>query len=182
MVQQINLYLFTLARTSFSEEKKKKNWRGLVEHAENICARTEETLNKLNNVRFSEGDFVFQEERNDLMRKYSDLLSLLREEKTTILRQIEREVIPITPLRQKELKPGYCYFCDISIANGFPYKLEKEEQRVLDIEVTEGAEFCSQECLLGYCKEAKNRRKIRQEEEKKSKEKILFKPNTFSLF
>src|SRR5579883_3295997 len=85
LVQQINLHLFTLARTNFSEEKKKKVWRGLVEHAENISTKTEETLNKLNNVRFSENDFILQEERNSLMQRYSDLLNLLRQEKTTIL-------------------------------------------------------------------------------------------------
>jgi len=81
-------------------------------------------------------------------------------------------MIPIVPLRQKTLKMGYCYFCDISISGGFPYKLEKEEQKVLNIEVIEGAEFCSQECLLGYCKEYRKREKLRQEEEEKRKIKI----------
>lgn len=106
------------------------------------------------------------------MAGYRYLLTLLREEKSTILRQIKKELIPIVPLRQKTLKLGYCYFCDISISGGFPYKLKKEEQKVLNIEVIEGAEFCSQECLLSYCKEYKNREKLRQEEEKKSEAKI----------
>jgi len=42
----------------------------------------------------------------------------------------------------------------------------------LEIEIVEGAGFCSQDCLLGHCKEYKNRENIRQEEEKKNEEKI----------
>lgn len=173
LVNKINLQLFTLPRTNFSEEEKNKVWRGLLEHAGNINNKVEEVLNKLENIRFSEGDFVLQEERDKLVQKYNSLLNLLRDEKSTILRQFKREVMSITPLRQKTLKVGYCYFDDISLASGFPYKLEKEEQKVLDIEVPEGAEFCSQECLLGYCREYRKREKLRQEEEKRNKEKIV---------
>lgn len=172
LVSKINLHLFSLARTNFNEEEKNKVWRGLVEHTENIRTKAEETLDKLKNIRFSESDVVLEEEKNYLVQKYHNLLNLLREEKATILRQMKKEVMPITPLWQKSLKVGYCYFCETSISSGFPYKLAKEEQKVLNIQVTEGAEFCSQECLLGYCKEYRNRELLRQEEEKKNKLKI----------
>jgi hypothetical protein len=75
-------------------------------------------------------------------------------------------------LQQKVPKEGYCYFCEIRISSGIPYRLTKEEQGVLEIEIVEGAGFCSQDCLLGHCKEYKNRDKTRQEEEKKNEEKI----------
>ncbi|CAG8638201.1 6162_t:CDS:1, partial [Ambispora gerdemannii] len=172
LVKKINLSLYSLAKTNLNEEEKKKVWEGLVEHTKNISDKSEEVLNKLDNIRFSESDLILQEERNELLQKFDNLLSLLREEKSTILRQMETKVVPITPLRSKVVKRGYCYFCDINIASGFPYKLAKEEQTVLAIEVLEGAEFCSQECLLGYCKEYKNREKLRVEEKKKNEEKI----------
>jgi len=96
----------------------------------------------------------------------------LREEKETISRQMEKKIMIVTPLRQKTVKSGYCYFCDISYETDFPYKLKVEEQNTLGISIPEGAAFCSQECLLNYCKEYKNREKLRQEEEKRNKEKI----------
>ena len=103
---------------------------------------------------------------------YRSLIKKLGEEKETILRQAEKKTMIVAPLRQKNVKTGYCYFCDISIAADFPYKLKVEEQNTLGIEIAEGAVFCSQECLLNYCKEYKNREKLRQEEEKRNKEKI----------
>ncbi|CAJ0914563.1 1298_t:CDS:10 [Entrophospora sp. SA101] len=134
--------------------------------------KAEEILDKVSAVRFSGSEIVLYEEKERLIEKYRAILRKLGEEKETILRQIEKKVMFVTPLRQKDVKQGYCYFCDISIAAGFPYKLKFEEQKTLEIEVTEGAVFCSQECLLGYCREYKNREKLCQEEEKRNKEKI----------
>jgi len=42
----------------------------------------------------------------------------------------------------------------------------------MEVEVVEGAEFCSQACLLGYCEEYKSREALYQKEEKKTKKKI----------
>lgn len=106
------------------------------------------------------------------MQKYNVLINNLQKEKETILRQVEKAIVVVTPLRKKVPRLGYCYFCDIDITAGFAYKLKEEEQKVLGVETPEGAEFCSQECLLGHCKEYKNREKMRQEEEKKHREKI----------
>ena len=129
-------------------------------------------LAKLDNTRFSEGEIILNEEKENLVEKYNWLIEQLQKEKETIFRQIEKDNLPFTPLRKKVPKAGYCYFCDVSISASFAYKLKKEEQVVLAIEVVEGAEFCSQECLLNYCKEYKKREKSRQDEEEKNKEKI----------
>ncbi|CAJ0895076.1 15149_t:CDS:2, partial [Entrophospora sp. SA101] len=122
------------------------------ESAKNIIRRVEEVLNKLEGVRFSGGEVVLHEEKDNLAQKYRSLIGKLSYEKETILRQVEKKITMVTPLRQKVVKTGYCYFCDISIAADFPYKLRAEEQNTLGIEIAEGAAFCSQECLLGYCK------------------------------
>ncbi|CAG8583337.1 9068_t:CDS:1 [Cetraspora pellucida] len=172
LVKKINLSLFTLSKTNLSMEEKEKVWNGLLEYTKNIIRRVEEILEKLEGVRFSLNEVVLHEEKDNLIQEYHLLIKKLREEKETILRQKEKKKIIITPLRQKAVKTGYCYFCDISIATDFPYKLKMEEQNTLGIEIVEGAAFCSQECLLNYCKEYKNREKMRQEEEKKNKEKI----------
>jgi len=161
-----------LAKTNFTAEEKKKVWDGLLESTKNVIRKVNEILDKLEGVRFSGGEVVLHEEKDNLARKYRSLIKKLLEEKETILRQVEKKITIITPLRQKVVKGGYCYFCDISIAADFPYKLKVEEQNTLGIEIAEGAAFCSQECLLGYCKEYKNREKLRQEEGKRSKEKI----------
>jgi len=172
LVKKINLSLFTLAKTNLSAEEKKKIWDGLSEYTKNIIRKVEEVLDKLDGVRFSGNEVVLYEEKENLAQKYRTLIRKLREEKETILRQVEKKIMVVTPLRQKDVKTGYCYFCDISIAADFPYKLKIEEQNTLGIEISEGAAFCSQSCLLGYCKEYKNREKLRQEEEKRNKEKI----------
>jgi len=129
-------------------------------------------MDELDNVRFSESENTLHEEKNDLVRKYSELIEDLHQEKETILRQMGKENTSLTPLRQKDLKSGYCYFDDISISGNFPYKLGKEEQEVLGIDIPKGAEFCSQECLAGYCKEYKNRERLRSEKERENKNKI----------
>ena len=130
-------------------------------------------LNKLNGIRFSNEEAILQEERDYLAQKYDLLIDELKRTKEIILRQMKEEATSLTPFREKkELKIGYCYFCGISIDAGFPYKLGQEEKKVLEIELVEGAEFCSQECLLNYCKEYKNWKKLHHEEEKKNKEKI----------
>lgn len=172
LVKKINLSLFTVSRTNLSKEEKSKVWDGLLEYTKNIVRKVERVLDKLEGVRFSSNEIVLHEEKDNLIQKYRVLIKKLGEEKETILRQAEKKIIISTPLRQKIVKTGYCYFCDISIAEGFPYKLSREEQNTLGIEITKGATFCSQKCLLDYCKEYKNREKLRQEEEKRSKEKI----------
>ncbi|CAH1755721.1 4973_t:CDS:2 [Entrophospora sp. SA101] len=130
------------------------------------------TLAKTNLSAEEKSEVVLHEEKDNLAQKYRSLIGKLSYEKETILRQVEKKITMVTPLRQKVVKTGYCYFCDISIAADFPYKLRAEEQNTLGIEIAEGAAFCSQECLLGYCKEYKNREKLRQEEGKRSKEQI----------
>ncbi|CAG8741221.1 36916_t:CDS:2, partial [Racocetra persica] len=172
LVKKINLSLFTLTKTNLSTEEKEKVWSGLLEYTKNIIRRVEEILEKLEGVRFSLNEVVLHEEKDNLIQEYHLLIKKLREEKETILRQKEKKKMIVTPLRKKAVKIGYCYFCDISIATDFPYKLKVEEQNTLGIEIAEGAAFCSQECLLNYCKEYKNREKMRQEEEKRNKEKI----------
>jgi hypothetical protein len=129
-------------------------------------------MDELDNVRFSESEDALQEEKIDLAKKYSELIEDLQKEKETILRQMGKENTSLAPLRQKDPKSGYCYFDDISISGNFPYKLGKEEQEVLGIDIPQGAEFCSQECLTGYCKEYKNREKLRHEKERENKNKI----------
>src|SRR5690349_17067630 len=106
-------------------------------------------LSKLKVVHFSGSETVLDEEREHLVKEYTDLINGLMVEKETISRQIEKEAVFSAPLRKKSLKEGYCYFCDISISSEIPYRLTNEEQSVLQIEVVEGAKFCSQDCLLG---------------------------------
>src|SRR2546423_794459 len=170
--KRVNLSLFSLARTNLSSTEKKKVWKGLSQSAKNIAEKAEKVVNELNTVHFSEEEDPLYEERNIIAQKYTNLLDELQREKETIVRQIEKDIIPITPLQQKNPKEGYCYFCDIRISSGIPFRLTKEEQKVLEVEIVEGAGFCSRDCLLGHCKEHKSREKIRQGEEKKNEEKI----------
>src|SRR4051794_5561805 len=91
----------------------------------------------------------------------------------TIRRQIdEKKVVSLAPFQPKSLKIGYCYLCNIGIGENFSYKLKEEEQRILEIEVVKGAEFCSRKCFLDYCKEYKKHEKLRHEEKKKNRKKI----------
>ena len=170
--KRVNLSLFSLARTNLNSTEKKKVWQGLSESIKNIAEKAEKMVNKLNSVHFAEEEEVLHEEKNFLVRDYKSLLNELQKEKETIIRQVEKDTVLITPLQQKIPREGYCYFCDIRISSGIPYQLTKEEQGVLEIEIVEGAGFCSQDCLLNHCKEYKNREKSRQEEEKKNEEKI----------
>ena len=137
-----------------------------MESTKNIIRAVGEILDKLEGVRFSGGEVVLHEEKDNLARKYRALIKKLFEEKETILRQVEKKVVIVTSLRQKIVKTGYCYFCDISIASDFPYKLKAEEQNTLGIEIAKGAAFCSQECLLSYCKEYRKHEELRQKERK----------------
>ena len=172
LVKKVNLSLFTLAKTNLNAEEKRKVWNGMAEYTKNVIRRVEEVLERLEVVRFSGSEVVLYEEKDNLIQKYHLLVKKLREEKETISRQTEKKIMIVTPLRQKTVKSGYCYFCDTSYETDFPYKLKVEEQNTLGISIPEGAAFCSQECLLNYCKEYKNREKLRQEEEKRNKEKI----------
>jgi hypothetical protein len=126
-------------------------------------------LEGLESVRFSEGENILEEEKRRLIDSFSILLGDLNREKTTILRQIENKRNFVAPLRQRNFKEGYCYFCEIDITDGFPYRLEEKDKKILGVEVNEKAKFCSQECLLSYCSEYKKREEIRQNEEKKIK-------------
>src|SRR5947199_1875266 len=172
LVRKINLSLFTLPETNLESDGKEKVWNELLEYTKNIIGKAEKFLDRLDSTNFSEDELVLEEERKNLAQEYNILIDNLQKEKATISRQVEKAVVVVTPLRKKTPKFGYCYFCDIDVTAGFAYKLKEEEQKVLGIETPRGAEFCSQECLLGYCKEYKNREKIRQEEEKKRREKI----------
>src|SRR5262249_26263020 len=151
---------------NLNSNEKKRVWQGLSNSVKNVVEKAEEMVNKLSSVHFAEEEEVLHEERKLIALEYKSLLSELQREKETIVRQIEKDTILITPLQQKVPKEGYCYFCDIRISSGIPYRLTREEQGVLEIEIVEGAGFCSQDCLLNYCKEYKGREKTRQEQEK----------------
>ncbi|CAG8535232.1 1748_t:CDS:1, partial [Paraglomus occultum] len=159
-------------KTNLNAEEKRKVWNGMAEYTKNVIRKVEEVLERLEVVRFSGSEVVLYEEKDNLIQKYHLLVKKLREEKETISRQMEKKIMIVTPLRQKTVKSGYCYFCDTSYETDFPYKLKVEEQNTLGIVIPEGAAFCSQECLLNHCKEYKNREKLRQAEEKRNKEKI----------
>jgi len=172
LTKKINLLLFSLSRTNLNSEEKNRMWKGLSEYTRNLIAKVEKTLLDFENILFSGDEEILVEEKDNLSQKYKDLIGKLQKEKETILREIRKESTPFVPLRKKTLNPNYCYFDDVDISSTFPYKLKKEEQAVLGIEIPEGAEFCSQECLLDYCKEYRDKEKFRQDEEKKNKEKI----------
>src|SRR6185436_8038425 len=120
LVKKINLSLFSLAKTNLGAEEKKKVWDGMLEFTNNIIRKVEEVLDKLEGVRFSGSEVVLHEEKDHLAHKYRSLIKKLGEEKETILRQVEKKTMIVAPLRQKIVKAGYCYFCDISIAADFP--------------------------------------------------------------
>ncbi|WNE40313.1 MAG: hypothetical protein GBAus27B_000380 [Mycoplasmataceae bacterium] len=166
---KVNLNLVSLAETNFSSEEKNKIWQALLNYAKNIISQVETILEGLEGVRFSQGEGVLEEEKANLIRRFDILLEDLNKEKTTILRQIENKKNFVAPLRQKNPKQGYCYFCEIDIADSFSYRIEEKDKRILGVEVNEKARFCSQECLLSYCKEYKKREEVRQNEERKIK-------------
>nr|CAG8528829.1 11833_t:CDS:2 [Entrophospora candida] len=144
-----------------------------IEKNKDIIDKVRGELSKLNNIRFSEDEFVLNEEKKNLIKEWGKLETSLLNEMETIRRQIdEKKVASLAPFRQKSLKLGYCYLCNIGIGKNFSYKLKEEEQRILEIEVVKGAEFCSRKCFLEYCKEYKKHEKIRQEEKKKNRKKI----------
>ena len=170
---KVNLNLVSLAETNFGSEEKNKIWQALLNYAKNIISQVERTLELLENVRFSQEENILEDEKQNLIQIFNILLEDLNKEKTTILRQIENKKSFVAPLRQKDFKKGYCYFCEIDIADSFSYRIEEKDKRILGVEVNEKARFCSQECLLSYCKEYKNREEIRQNEEKKIKNNII---------
>lgn len=169
---KVNLHLVSLAETTFSSEEKNKTWQALLNYSKSIISQVEKILGGLENVRFSQEESVLEEEKTNLIERFKALLNDLNKEKMTILRQIENKKTFLSPLRQKHLNEGYCYFCDIDIADSFSYKLEEKNKRILGVEVNEKARFCSQECLLSYCSEYKKREEVRQSEEKKIKNNI----------
>jgi hypothetical protein len=144
----------------------------LLDQASRVIDEIKVVVNKLNSVDFAEREVILQEERDRIVEKYNYLIDDLQKQKEDITRQIEKDMVVVTPLQQKVIKEGYCYFCNIKITSGIPYQFSKEEQKVLEVEIVEGAGFCSQECLLGHCKEYKKWVKLRQEEEEKIEEKI----------
>ncbi|WNE40557.1 MAG: hypothetical protein mread185_000014 [Mycoplasmataceae bacterium] len=169
LAEKVNLHLVSLVESTFSSEERNKIWQVLLNYAKNIINQVESTLESLENVRFSQGESILEEEKVKLIQSFTILLENLNKEKTTILRQIESKKKFVAPLRQNIFKQGYCYFCEIDITNSFPYKLEEKNNKILGIEIDEKAEFCSQECLLSYCKEYKKKEELRQNEEKKIK-------------
>src|SRR5215216_4731897 len=95
LVKKVNLSLFTLAKTNLGAEEKRKIWNGLAEYTKNIIRKVEETLDKLERVRFSGGEIVLHEEKDNLIQKYHLLIKKLSEEKETILRQVEKKVMVV---------------------------------------------------------------------------------------
>jgi len=174
LTKKINLLLFSLSRTNLNSDEKNKIWRDLSEYTKNFIAKVEKIFLGLadENIRFSGDEEILAEEKENLSQKYKDLIGRLQKERETILREIKKKSTPFMPPRKKNLNPGYCYFDDVDISSTFQYELKEEEKAVLGIEIPKEARFCSQECLLDYCKEYKDKEKFRQEEERKIKEKI----------
>jgi hypothetical protein len=101
----------------------------------------------LKEVRFPESQAFLHEEKRNLVQKYEVLMADLRGIKEIISQQFKRKTTVITPLHKKVAKKNYCYFCDVSIADDFSYKLKREEQETVGVEIPPGAAFCSQRCL-----------------------------------
>jgi hypothetical protein len=169
LAEKVNLHLVSLTETTFSPEEKNKTWQALLNYSKNIISQVENVLGGLESVRFSQEESVLEEEKTNLIERFKILLNDLNKEKMTILRQIENKKIFLVSLRQKDLNEGYCYFCDTGIADRFSYRIEEKDKRILGVEINEKARFCSQECLLSYCKEYKKREEVRQNEERKIK-------------
>src|SRR5207302_588749 len=102
-------------------------------------------INKLNSVNFAAEENILQEEREIMVQKYNYLIDDLGREKENIARQIEKDTVSVTPLQQKVPREGYCYFCDIKISSSTSYQFSREEQKILEVEIVEGAAFCSKE-------------------------------------
>jgi hypothetical protein len=169
---KVSLSLHALTETDSSEEQRKKVCDGLLERTDHIMKEVEKVLDKLGEARFSENEAFLMEENNYLVQQYQALMEKLKEVKGAISRQIGQKAMIVTPIQHKNVKTGYCYFCDVSLAGNFAYKLSKREQSTLGIELAEGVSFCSQKCLWGHCKEYKKREKMRQEEREKIRNKI----------
>jgi hypothetical protein len=143
----VALDLHSLTETDTPEEEKKRLCRSLLERTDHLIREVEEALDKLRMARFSENETSLREENSHLIQRYQTLKEKLRKVRGIISRQAGEEVMVVTPLQQKNVKIGYCYFCDVSIADNFAYKLSEREQSTLGIELAEGTSFCSQKCL-----------------------------------
>ncbi|CAG8695189.1 11779_t:CDS:2, partial [Ambispora leptoticha] len=141
---KVALSLHSLTETDASEEEKKRVCHSLLERTDHIIREVEEALDKLRGARFSENETSLREERSHLIQRYQTLKEKLRKVRGIISRQAGEEVMVVTPLQQKNVKIGYCYFCDVSISDNFAYKLNEREQSTLGIELAEGTAFCSQ--------------------------------------
>ena len=173
--EEVNLYLPSLAYSNLSEKKKNASWRGLIKSSNVISVKIEEELNKLRSVRFSESDSaIYGRERNKLVEKYTDLLKMVREEKTEVLRQIRKEEVLLTvPVPESAPKENCCYRCGVNIEGSFPFELKKEDQMILNIKLAEGVKFCSGGCLESYRIEHENQKRFRQEIVEKIQKKVV---------
>lgn len=145
--ERVSRSIFTLNKTNASEEKRKRIYDSLLNRAELVNEEAGKTLDELEEVRFSEEQAFLNEEKAHLISEYKKLLDELNKIKKVVSQQVKKKTIVITPLQRKIAKKGYCYFCDVSIADDFSYKLEKEEQKTFGVEIIEGALFCSRKCL-----------------------------------
>jgi len=171
--KKINSSLLSLSVPKINYYTKKRAWEALLNRTKITIERVKNELNKLNSTRFSEDEFVLNEERENLIKEWKKLENSLLNEAETIQRQIdEKKIVSLSPLQQKDLKLGYCYLCNVSIGGNFSYKLREEEQRIWGIEIAKGAEFCSRKCFLNYCKEYRRYEEIREEEKKKNRKRI----------
>jgi hypothetical protein len=171
--KKIKFSWVSLSASKLNYHTKKRVWKALQNHAGIIIDRVRGELNKLNNLRFSENELVLIEEKENLIKEYKEVETLLTNEMETIRRQVdEKKVTSLTPFQKKSLKLGYCYLCNTSIGENFTYKLKEEEQRILEIEVVKGAEFCSRKCFLDYCKDYKRHDRLLQGKKKENRKKI----------
>jgi hypothetical protein len=170
--ERVALRLHSLTEADVSEEERKRTCDGLLERTGHIIKEVEEMLDSLGEARFSESESFLREENIYLIQQYQGLMEKLKKVKGAISRQSGKEVMVVTPLQQKNVKIGYCYFCDVSIADNFAYKLSKREQNTLGIELAEGTAFCSQKCLWSHREEYKKREELRQKEREKIENKV----------
>nr|CAG8433654.1 12616_t:CDS:2 [Entrophospora candida] len=149
------------------------NGAALLNHTKIVIKRVRNELDRLNSTRFSEDEFVLNDERESLIREIKNVENSLLNEAETIQRQIdEKKGVSLSSFQHKDLKLGYCYLCNVSIGKDFSYKLREEEQRIWEIDIAKGAEFCSRKCFLNYCKEYRRHQELRQKEKKENRKRI----------
>jgi len=166
----INMNFSSINKLEQSETEKKIIWKTLEEEVNNIILSVEKILNELESLPVQD----YCERREQIINDYKGIFNKLNEEKGVIVRQVKKKstILAKAPIQRKELKEGQCYFCDSLISDNFSYKIPEEEQKVFNIEVQKGTEFCSRDCLRSFCNEYDRKEKVWQKEGQRIKEKI----------